>query len=158
MDDRTQVSPRNDDGSRGRRPGGGLRIGPIRVTPTVVMLVVAVVGSFAFLAYTLTVRESSRRYLPGGLGRSCGAGDGPGDPRRDRVDHRPALLRGRDPLRAAQPALGSERTGPSARLGGARRAGGGSAAPSSRGLGRHPFKVEIRGSNPLGATTRAGQP
>ena len=60
MDDRTQVSPRNDDGSRGRRPGGGLRIGPIRVTPTVVMLVVAVVGSFAFLAYTLTVRESTQ--------------------------------------------------------------------------------------------------
>ena len=26
--------------------------------------------------------------------------------------------------------------------------------PSSRGLGRHPFKVEIRGSNPLGGTTR----
>ena len=25
--------------------------------------------------------------------------------------------------------------------------------PSSRGLGRHPFKVEIRGSNPLGGTT-----
>src|SRR5439155_6835924 len=24
--------------------------------------------------------------------------------------------------------------------------------PSSRGLGRHPFKVEIRGSNPLGGT------
>ena len=27
------------------------------------------------------------------------------------------------------------------------------APPSSRGLGRHPFKVEIRGSNPLGGTT-----
>jgi len=59
-DDRTQVSPRNDDGSRGRRPGGGLRIGPVRVTPTVVMLVIAFVGSFAFLAYTLTVREATQ--------------------------------------------------------------------------------------------------
>ena len=27
---------------------------------------------------------------------------------------------------------------------------GGASPPSSRGLGRHPFKVEIRGSNPLG--------
>ena len=30
--------------------------------------------------------------------------------------------------------------------------------PSSRGLGRHPFKVEIRGSNPLGGTTLAPTP
>ena len=36
-------------------------------------------------------------------------------------------------------------TGPSARL-------GPRWPPSSRGLGRHPFKVEIRGSNPLGGT------
>ena len=28
----------------------------------------------------------------------------------------------------------------------------GASPPSSRGLGRHPFKVEIRGSNPLGGT------
>jgi hypothetical protein len=27
------------------------------------------------------------------------------------------------------------------------------APPSSRGLGRHPFKVEIAGSNPAGGTT-----
>ena len=30
--------------------------------------------------------------------------------------------------------------------------------PSSRGLGRHPFKVEIRGSNPLGGTTLTPAP
>ena len=30
--------------------------------------------------------------------------------------------------------------------------------PSSRGLGRHPFKVEIRGSNPLGGTTPTAAP
>jgi hypothetical protein len=29
------------------------------------------------------------------------------------------------------------------------------APPSSRGPGRHPFKVEIAGSNPAGGTTRA---
>jgi hypothetical protein len=60
MDDRTQVSPRDRDGGRGPRPGGGLRIGPLHVTPTLVMLVVAVVGSLAFLAYALTVRESTQ--------------------------------------------------------------------------------------------------
>jgi hypothetical protein len=61
MDDRTQVSPRNGDGRRGPRPGGGgLRLGPVRVTPTVVMLLLAVIGSLAFLAYALTVRESTQ--------------------------------------------------------------------------------------------------
>jgi hypothetical protein len=60
MDDRTQISPGNDDGGRGRRPAGGVRIGPVRVTPTVVMLVIAVIGSFAFLGYALTVRESTQ--------------------------------------------------------------------------------------------------
>jgi hypothetical protein len=60
MEDRSQVSPRNPDGSREPRPRGGLHIGPVHVTPTVVMLVVAVVGSLAFLAYALTVRESTQ--------------------------------------------------------------------------------------------------
>jgi hypothetical protein len=60
MDDPTQVSPRDREGRRGPRPGGGLRIGPLRVTPTLVTLVVAVVGSLAFLAYALTVRESTQ--------------------------------------------------------------------------------------------------
>ena len=60
MDDRTQVSPPDRDGSRGPRPRGGLRIGPVRVTPTVVMLMLAVIGSLAFLAYALTVRESTQ--------------------------------------------------------------------------------------------------
>jgi hypothetical protein len=59
-DDRTQVSPRDRDGSRRPRPSGGLRIGPVRITATLVMLVLAVVGSFAFLAYALTVRESTQ--------------------------------------------------------------------------------------------------
>jgi hypothetical protein len=60
MDDRTQVSPRNTDGSRGRRPSSGLHVGPIAITPTRVMIVVAVGGSLAFLAYALTVRESTQ--------------------------------------------------------------------------------------------------
>lgn len=60
MDDRTQVSPRNDDGSRGPRPHRGVHIGPLQITATFVMVVVAVVGSLAFLAYALTVREATQ--------------------------------------------------------------------------------------------------
>jgi MFS family permease len=60
MDDRTQVSPRGQNGGRGPRPSRGLRIGPIQITATVVMVVVAVVGSLAFLFYALTVREATQ--------------------------------------------------------------------------------------------------
>lgn len=60
MDDQTQVSPRNRDGSRGPRPSRGLHLGPLRVTPTLVMVVIAVVGSLAFLFYALTVREATQ--------------------------------------------------------------------------------------------------
>lgn len=60
MDDPTQVSPRNRDGTRGPRPDRGLHIGPVRVTPTVVMLAIAVIGSLGFLAYAVTVREATQ--------------------------------------------------------------------------------------------------
>ena len=57
VDDRWQVSP--NSGDRSRR-GSGPRIGPIRITPTRVVLLIALVGSVAFLAYALTVRESTQ--------------------------------------------------------------------------------------------------
>jgi MFS family permease len=60
MDDRPHVSPRNRDGSRGPRPTHGLHVGPLRITATLVMVAVAIVGSFAFLAYALTVREATQ--------------------------------------------------------------------------------------------------
>lgn len=60
MDDRTQVTPRNGDGGRGPRPSRGVHIGPLRITATLVMVAVAIVGSLAFLAYALTVREASQ--------------------------------------------------------------------------------------------------
>jgi hypothetical protein len=60
MDDRTQVSPRNTDGSRGPRPARGPHVGPLRITPTLVMVVLAIVGSLAFLFYALTVREATQ--------------------------------------------------------------------------------------------------
>jgi hypothetical protein len=60
MDDPTQVSPRNRDGSRGPRPNRGLHLGPLQVTPTLVMVAIAVIGSLAFLFYALTVREATQ--------------------------------------------------------------------------------------------------
>jgi hypothetical protein len=57
VNDRFQVSPRNPDGTRRRT---GPHIGSIRVTPTRVTLVIALLGSVAFLAYALTVRESTQ--------------------------------------------------------------------------------------------------
>jgi len=57
VDDRWQVSQRNPDGSRRR---SGLFIGPLRVTATRVTLVIALVGSAAFLLYALTVRDTTQ--------------------------------------------------------------------------------------------------
>lgn len=56
VDPRSQVSLRNADGSRGRssRPRG------IRITPTRVILVVALLGSAGFFAYALTVRDATQ--------------------------------------------------------------------------------------------------
>jgi hypothetical protein len=57
MDPRRQVSPRAPDGSRRRT---GLHIGPVRVTPTRVFLAVALFGSLLYLAYAVTVRDTSQ--------------------------------------------------------------------------------------------------
>ena len=57
MDDRWQVSPRMPDGSRGRV---GLHVGPIRITPTLTVFIVALVGSLAYLAFAVTVRDASQ--------------------------------------------------------------------------------------------------
>jgi hypothetical protein len=40
--------------------GGGAHIGPIAITPMTVLLVIALVGSFAYLLYALTVRDASQ--------------------------------------------------------------------------------------------------
>lgn len=37
-----------------------MHVGPVAITPTRVMLVIAVGGSLAFLAYAITVRESTQ--------------------------------------------------------------------------------------------------
>lgn len=55
--DRWQVSPRNPDGTRRRV---GPHLGPISLTPTRVILGVALLGSAGFLAYSITVRDASQ--------------------------------------------------------------------------------------------------
>jgi hypothetical protein len=40
--------------------GGGAHLGPIAITPMSVLLVIALVGSFAYLLYALTVRDASQ--------------------------------------------------------------------------------------------------
>jgi uncharacterized membrane protein len=57
MDSRRQVSPRAPDGSRRRT---GLHVGPVRVTPTRVFLAVALLGSFLYLAFAVSVRDASQ--------------------------------------------------------------------------------------------------
>ncbi|HTC85752.1 MAG TPA: hypothetical protein VK656_03565 [Candidatus Acidoferrum sp.] len=68
MEDRSQVSPRKADGTRGRRPLSDLRIGRFRVTPTRVMLVIALIGPLVFIGYAVTVRDATQiPLLVGGL-------------------------------------------------------------------------------------------
>ena len=57
IDDRWQVSPRRPDGSRGR---GGPHVGSVRLTPTRVVLALAIVGALAYIAFALTVRDASQ--------------------------------------------------------------------------------------------------
>jgi hypothetical protein len=56
-DDRWQVSPPQGDGPRGR---AGVYLGPIRLTPMLVVLVIALVGSLAYIAFALTVRDTTQ--------------------------------------------------------------------------------------------------
>lgn len=56
VDPRSHVPVRNPDGSRGR----STRSRGIRITPTGVILVVALVGSAGFFAYALTLRDATQ--------------------------------------------------------------------------------------------------
>lgn len=58
LEHRRPVAARPPTGSRPR--GDGPRIGPIRITPTRVVLLVALVGSLAYLAFAITVRDASQ--------------------------------------------------------------------------------------------------
>jgi hypothetical protein len=55
-DDRWEAGP----GSRGGRRARGLQIGPLVLTPTRVTILLALVGSAAYLAYAVTVRDASQ--------------------------------------------------------------------------------------------------
>jgi hypothetical protein len=55
--ERRHVSRRNPDGTAARE---GAHLGPVRITPTRVVLLVAVVGSIGYLAYAVTVRDAAQ--------------------------------------------------------------------------------------------------
>jgi uncharacterized membrane protein HdeD (DUF308 family) len=57
MSGQRHVGPRNPDGGHARE---GLWLGPLHVTPTRVLVVVALVGSVGYFAYAVTVREESQ--------------------------------------------------------------------------------------------------
>jgi hypothetical protein len=57
IDERWQVSPRQPDGSRG---SGGVYLGPVRITPMLVVLVIALFGSLAYIVFALTVRDTTQ--------------------------------------------------------------------------------------------------
>jgi hypothetical protein len=57
MTGQRHVAPRRPDGTAAR---DGLHLGPVKVTPTRVMLFVAIVGSIAYLVYALTVRDATQ--------------------------------------------------------------------------------------------------
>ena len=57
IDEQWQATPRQADAPRGRE---GVYLGPVRLTPTLVVLVIALIGSLAYLAFALTVRDTSQ--------------------------------------------------------------------------------------------------
>ncbi len=57
MSGQRHVGPRNPNGTRARE---GLWLGPLRITPTRVLVVVALVGSIGYFAYAVTVRDESQ--------------------------------------------------------------------------------------------------
>lgn len=57
MSQHRHVAPRNPDGTRARE---GLFLGPVRVTVTRVVLLIAVIGSVGYLAYAITVRDAAQ--------------------------------------------------------------------------------------------------
>ena len=54
--ERSHVSPRRADGSRGR---SGLRVGPVRITPIRTVLAIVFFGSLAYIAWAIFKVEDS---------------------------------------------------------------------------------------------------
>jgi hypothetical protein len=57
VNDRGHISPRDPNGGRARQ---GAYLGPVKITPTRVILLVAVAGSIGYLAYAITVRDAAQ--------------------------------------------------------------------------------------------------
>jgi hypothetical protein len=60
MSDRRRATVRQGAAVRAREPGTGMRLGPIPINPTGVLIAVALVGSLVYLAFTITVRDASQ--------------------------------------------------------------------------------------------------
>ena len=152
------------------------------ISPGIVFLAVALIGSVLFALYAVTVRDASqipllaagsavlgivfialaiyalRSIWRAGIDGPERAGAGARGRWRDRGHHRRRLRGRRDhPVPAVPDAHGlgaaGKRPRPDPLVDSGRPV-----PPSSRGLGRHPFKVEIRGSNPLGGTSTPAEP
>lgn len=57
MSQQPHVSPRGPGGAPVRQ---GVHLGPVRITPTRIMLLVAVIGSVGYLVYAITVRDATQ--------------------------------------------------------------------------------------------------
>ena len=60
MSDRRPATVRQGAAVRAREPQDGMRLGPIPINPTGVLIAIALIGSLAFLAFTITVRDASQ--------------------------------------------------------------------------------------------------
>ncbi len=143
------------------------------ISPGLVFLAVALIGSVLFALYAVTVRDASqipllaagsavlgivfialaiyalrsiwRAGIAGRGGQALVLGVGGGIAV---IIGAGCLAGGDHPLPAVPDPHGLRRPAPDPLVDSGRPV-----PPSSRGLGRHPFKVEIRGSNPLGGTS-----
>ncbi len=57
MSQQPHVSPRGPGGTPARH---GVHVGPVRITPTRIILFVAVIGSVGYLVYAITVRDATQ--------------------------------------------------------------------------------------------------
>ena len=104
-------------------------------------------GSSSSPSPSMRCARSGRPGSPAGAGRRWCSGSAAGS----RSSSAPAAWPGRSSSSCCRRRPRAEEPGPDPLVDSGRPV-----PPSSRGLGRHPFKVEIRGSNPLGGTSTPG--
>lgn len=60
MTDRRRATVRQGAAIRAREPDEGMRLGPIPINATGVLIAVALIGSLVYLVFTITVRDASQ--------------------------------------------------------------------------------------------------